>query len=334
MKKVLTPTNPQISIEAQKAIDDIRKYVESLPEGKRPKVVINSLTYNHEPFIRETLDGFLKQKTNFPFVAVVHEDASTDGTAAILREYAEKYPNIIFPIFETENQYFKPGGPLTKIMHDACEATGAKYIAICEGDDYWTDPLKLQKQVDFLESHPDYVMCSHSCTCLYQDSGQKKFKDLGPSRVYGLENLAIYGEWLFQPVTIIYKSDPKLLEAYQKYSYKRDASMIYSILKNGKGYLMEEPMAVYRIHSGGVWSGVNESKRWDSEYSVRKGIYDVEKDDMAAAYLGLCLKFTTVSRRHYIKMRKDIFKIVCIINKHFGMKNAIRLLCNLFKGSK
>ncbi len=99
------------------------------------------------------------QKTNFPFVAIVHDDASTDGTAAIIKEYAEKYPDIIKPIYETENQYSKRDGSLTRIMKEACEATGAKYIAMCEGDDYWTDPLKLQKQVDFLESHPDYGMC-------------------------------------------------------------------------------------------------------------------------------------------------------------------------------
>lgn len=89
------------------------------------------------------------QKTDFPFVAIVHEDASSDGTAKVLGEYAEKYPDIIFPIFEKENQYNKQGSPITKIMQDAIDATGAKYVAMCEGDDYWTDPLKLQKQVLF-----------------------------------------------------------------------------------------------------------------------------------------------------------------------------------------
>jgi len=105
------------------------------------------------------------QKTNFPFVAIVHDDASTDGTAAIIREYAEKYPDIIKPIYETENQYSKQDGSLGRIMNAAIEATGAKYIAMCEGDDYWIDPLKLQKQVDFLESHPDYGMsCGRTLT--------------------------------------------------------------------------------------------------------------------------------------------------------------------------
>lgn len=119
-----------------------------------PLVVINCLTYNHEPYIRHTLEGFVMQKTDFPFVAIVHDDASTDGTADIIREYAEKYPDIIKPILETENQYSKRDGSLRRIMDEACKATGAKYIAFCEGDDYWIDPLKLQKQADIMEKDP------------------------------------------------------------------------------------------------------------------------------------------------------------------------------------
>ena len=118
-------------------------------------VTIRCITYNHEPYIRKCLEGFVMQKTNFRFEAIVHDDASTDGTAAIIREYAEKYPNIIKPILETENQYSKHDGSLDRIMN---EHTHGKYVAMCEGDDYWTDPLKLQKQVDFLEKNPEYGM--------------------------------------------------------------------------------------------------------------------------------------------------------------------------------
>lgn len=138
-----------------------------------PLVVIRCITYNHEPYIRDALEGFVMQQTNFPFVAVVHDDASTDGTAAIIREYAERYPAIIKPVFETENQYSKHDGSLTRIMDDACRAiAGAKYYALCEGDDYWTDPFKLQTQVDFLESHPDYGMC-YTKTVFYNQSSKR-----------------------------------------------------------------------------------------------------------------------------------------------------------------
>ena len=135
-------------------------------------VAINCMTYNHEPYIRQCLDGFVKQKTNFSFVAIVHDDASTDGTAAIIREYAEKYPDIKKPIYETENQYSKHDGSLQRIMNAHIRG---KYVAICEGDDYWIDPLKLQKQFDFLESHLDYGLV-HTDFNIISESNIKEYR--------------------------------------------------------------------------------------------------------------------------------------------------------------
>ncbi len=120
-------------------------------------VSIRCLTYNHEAFIRQCLEGFIMQKTNFKFEAIIHDDASTDNSATIIKEYASKYPDIIKPILETENQYSKHDGSLSRIMNAAVAST-AKYIAYCEGDDFWTDPYKLQKQVDILEANPQVTM--------------------------------------------------------------------------------------------------------------------------------------------------------------------------------
>lgn len=135
-----------------------------------PLVTIRCLVYNHEPYLRQCLDGFVMQKTNFPFEAIVHDDASTDRSAEIIREYAEKYPDIIKPIFETENQYSKKDGSLRRIMDKHMRG---KYIAMCEGDDYWIDPLKLQKQVDFLENHREYGMCYTLVNLYFQSKGKK-----------------------------------------------------------------------------------------------------------------------------------------------------------------
>lgn len=112
-----------------------------------PLVSISCITYNHVSYIRQCLDGFLMQKTDFPFEIVVHDDASTDKTAEIVREYEKKYPNIIKPIYELENQYSKPGISINDITFPYLRG---KYIALCEGDDYWIDENKLQMQVDFL----------------------------------------------------------------------------------------------------------------------------------------------------------------------------------------
>ena len=130
-----------------------------MKEDSRPLMVsIWCMTYNHEPYIRQCLEGFVIQKTNFRFEAIVHDDVSTDGTVAVVKEYAEKYPDIIKPIIETENQYSKQDGSMDRIMMEACQG---KYIALCEGDDYWIDPLKLQKQVDAMEKNP-FVTCVHT----------------------------------------------------------------------------------------------------------------------------------------------------------------------------
>ncbi len=147
------------------------KKVEISKEERPLMVTIRCITYNHEPYIRQCLEGFIMQKTNFRFEAIVHDDASTDGTADIIREYAEKYPDIIKPIFETENQYSKRDGSLARIMD---EHTHGKYVAMCEGDDYWIDPLKLQKQVDFLEKHHDYSLVYSKIKCYSQSENRVK----------------------------------------------------------------------------------------------------------------------------------------------------------------
>ncbi len=121
-----------------------------------PVVSICSITYNHAPYIRQCLDGFLMQKTNFPFEIIINDDCSTDGTTEIIKEYAEKYPDLIKPIFHEENQYKKGvRGMFVKYVFPKAQG---KYLALCEGDDYWIDPLKLQKQVDILESDDSVSM--------------------------------------------------------------------------------------------------------------------------------------------------------------------------------
>ncbi len=137
---------------------------------ENPFVSISCITYNHASFIKKTIDGFLSQKTSFSFEILIHDDCSTDGTTEIIKDYAKKYPDIIFPIFEEVNQ-FSLGVPSGSAIWNLPRARG-KYIALCEGDDYWTDPYKLQIQVDFLESHPDYGMCYTKVKRLDQKSGK------------------------------------------------------------------------------------------------------------------------------------------------------------------
>ena len=124
-----------------------------------PLVSIRCITYNHAPYIAQCLEGFLAQETTFPFEIVVHDDASTDETAGVVKGYESKYPKIIKGIYEIENQYSKHDDSIDRIMNPHLRG---KYIALCEGDDYWCSPHKLQKQVEFLESNPNYSACAHN----------------------------------------------------------------------------------------------------------------------------------------------------------------------------
>ncbi len=223
--------------------------------AKSVTVAINCITYNHEPYIREALEGFVMQKTNFPFVAIVHDDASTDGTAAIIREYAEKYPDIIKPIYETENQYSKHDGSFGRIMQEARNATGAKYVAFCEGDDYWTDPLKLQKQVDYLESHPDYSLVAHNCIEMWEDGSQepKPYRQLEDGDVAPLDILKFCP---FQTASLVLRAEILNSEKYQKAkNYKilaGDRWLMMCCSYFGKVYYFNDIMSVYRKHPGGI----------------------------------------------------------------------------------
>ena len=131
------------------------------------KLSIICLAYNQVRFIKDALEGFVMQKTNFPFEVIIHDDASTDGTTEIIKEYEHKYPNIIKPIYQTENQWRKAKTMSKTFIYPHIKG---EYVAFCEGDDYWTDENKLQKQVDFLDSHPDYTICFHPVNVIWEDN--------------------------------------------------------------------------------------------------------------------------------------------------------------------
>lgn len=218
----------------------------------KPLVAIHCITYNHEQYIKTALEGFVMQQTNFPFVAIVHDDASTDGTAAIIREYAAKYPKIIKPIFETENQYSKRNGSVSRIMREAINATEAKYVAYCEGDDYWTDPLKLQKQVDFLEADPDYSMCFHNAIEHWEDGSvpDHLFASL-EKRDYDYKEMG--SGWNVPTASAVIRKEILYSDLYQKaISCKSfiygDILIWLTAVKFGKIFCTGETMSVYRRH--------------------------------------------------------------------------------------
>lgn len=165
----------------------ITKMIKSDLQKDLLMVSIHCLVYNHEPYIRQCLEGFVMQKTNFRFEAIIHDDASTDGTVAIIREYAEKYPDIIKPIYETENQWSKKNGSIDRIMLSHMHG---KYVAYCEGDDYWTDANKLQMQVDVMEADTTIGM-TYTLANIYDQKRQQVLKSVMGKQYEGFESLLL-----------------------------------------------------------------------------------------------------------------------------------------------
>lgn len=221
-----------------------------------PLVSICCITYNHAQFIRKCLDGFLMQQTDFPIEILIHDDCSTDGTTEIIREYETKYPDLIFPLYEEENQYSR--GVAGKMdLYNYRRARG-KYIAYCEGDDYWTDSQKLQKQVDFMEANPEYSVCFHD----FQKYDIRNNKWVYPA--YGGYDLSKNGGLdvsnamflkycnLGQPLTMLFRVDMYDFSWSNQYKYFRDTHEIYHLLCVGKGRILDFVGGVYNLHNGGV----------------------------------------------------------------------------------
>ena len=243
----------------------------------KPLVSIVCITYNHEPYLRQALDGFLMQRTTFPVEIILAEDCSSDGTRAICEEYLVKYPDKIKYIYRDHNVGYNEN------EYEAMCAADGKYIAYCEGDDYWTDPQKLQKQVDFLEAHPDYSVCWHRCKHHNVETGEEADDACGKilqDRTDGMEiDLDTYfAGWYTQPLTMLFRKDALDLSLYHSYKYFRDMQQMYHILKNGKGYLFAFDGGVRNVHRGGIASAISREKFCDISLPIDEEFYRKTKD--------------------------------------------------------
>lgn len=234
-------------------------------------VSVRCATYNHVAYIRQCLEGFVRQETNFRYEVIVHDDASTDGTTDIVREYAERYPDIIKPMYETENQYSKN----LPAMNDAINARlVGKYVALCEGDDYWIDSNKLQKQFDYMESHPECSMCFHPHYNLYSDGKKniqrpkiiKQFYSISDFIWRGAEFIATNSIFFHRKYYLNYDERP----IFWKYSPVGDAPLALYLALNGRVGYLNDVFSVYRVQSSESWTSRNKSVSilWSSTKSA------------------------------------------------------------------
>ncbi|MDF1618115.1 glycosyltransferase family 2 protein [Petrocella sp. FN5] len=215
-------------------------------------VSIICVAYNHEKYIAEALDSFLMQKTDFDYEILLHDDASTDDTASIIKEYEEKYPDRIKAIYQKENQYSKG----IHVFDFYLDIAQGKYIAICEGDDFWIDPDKLQKQTDFMENHPDYSVCAHGAYKINANTS-KKVGEVRPSqesRRFTTEEVIIGGGGLFAMNSIFYARKFAVRPDFYYECLIGDFPLLVHLAVSGKVYYIDAFMSAYRVGDANSWT--------------------------------------------------------------------------------
>lgn len=278
-------------------------------------VSICCITYNQESYIRDALDGFVNQKTNFKYEVLIHDDASTDKTADIIREYQEKYPEIIKPILQTVNQYSLG---LTNVSgtwnFPRAVKNGSKYIAMCEGDDYWIDENKLQCQVDYMESHPDCALVFHSAKVEVQGSAvtermmrpYKKDRTVAPEEIIDKTSGYATASLMFRTAMVA-----ELPEFYNNAPIA-DIPLQLLAANRGYGYYMDRPMCVYRLGGAASWTTL-----------MKQGNYEKKQQDYARAMKKMYQGYDEFSGKRFhetvVRAWRRLYFLTQVNTKHYDV---------------
>lgn len=281
-------------------------------------VSVVCITYNHEQYIREAIESFLMQETSFPFEIIIHDDASTDNTPDIIKEYHSRYPDIIRPIFQKENQ-FSQGG--FKPSFYAVAHSDSKYIALCEGDDYWVSKNKLQIQIEAMEIHPELDFSFHSAYRL-----NDVIRDDKPSWDYG-DNQLLYPDSILSCVgsfapTASYVVRREVMGNMPDWFFNKapvgDFFLEMYGAKRGGCLYINLPMSIYRTGVPSSWTAkmTNYKARIKSAKMTLESLQLMKKD---------------FSRHHASFKRKEsvLFLRIAICNLH--LKNDADFSKNIKK---
>lgn len=281
-----------------------------------PLVSIVTVTYNHEPFIVQTLEGFLMQKTNFNFEIVIGEDCSSDRTRQICFEYQKKYPDKIKLIVSDFNV-----GPHKNFMRTLQSAHG-KYIALCEGDDYWVDLNKLQKQVDFLENNQEYSICFHTVSVLKNGKIERDYMR-EVLETTGLKELS-HGNYI-HTLSVVYRNN--LFDKFpEEYNLSPIGDYFLHVLNAGYGKIKKFPeiMGVYRIHDSNAWVNLNIIEILDKTLTCFELILQAVKNN--ALYL-VFIEVNTKKVKHLRKLLKIlIFLLPDKSFRRYALSEVVKLV--------
>ena len=291
-------------------------------DPSKPAVSISCCTFNHERFIEDALEGFLIQDTDFPFDILIHDDASTDRTAAIIREYQQQYPNLIKPIYQTENQ-FSQGKKVARLNRNRAEG---RYIAFCEGDDYWISAEKLQRQFDVLNQNQDIGMVHTEI--LYVNN--EKLTITPPEAYVDLKNRDrdgdIFWDLLMNGNTILTASvmvRKELIDCCSAEWFHYDYWMFSDLARRSKVAFISDKMAAYRMHQGGLMmsnpSFVKTRYEWVRLDMLHKYLFDNKSawkiSNTAFDYAESTLLVSKLIYAFFIKIKKIPKSLVEIILK-------------------
>lgn len=220
------------------------------------------ITYNHHAYIRQAVDSVLMQRADFPWELVIADDGSTDGTREQLIAFRQQHPERIRLILQPQNV-----GAYQNWM-ELIAYPRSRYIAYLDGDDYWTDPFKLQKQVDFLENNPDYVICAHE---IFTQEGERPVTEKkagGQGLTLTIDDLATRGN-LIPTLSVVYRRAAAVpLPAWAEQAPLGDYIFNLFLATRGKIMVLPDHMGVYRRHAKGLWSGLQERKHYENMIAV------------------------------------------------------------------
>ena len=253
---------------------------------KHPVVSVKMITYNHEPYIRQAIEGVMMQKTDFEFELVIGEDCSTDKTREICFEYQKKYPDKIRVLWSEENlcQHPHPAGDNSRRTVAHCRG---EFVAFCEGDDYWTDPTKLQRQVDVMRRYPDVSFCVHRFVELINGvfSHPMKKEHLARMATYLAASPDTDGfkfsrdaphDLGYHTATVMYRKTLFDQDFYDRAKFHCDMVMFHAALRKGEGYFINREMSVYRIGEQSSFASLTKRSRYEFMLRHRWAIYDAD----------------------------------------------------------
>lgn len=286
-------------------------------------VTVFCWTYNHVNYVRQSIESILYQRTNFKVEIIVHDDASSDGTSEIIKEIEQQYPDLFSNILHVENQWSLGNSVMIPLF---TKSTG-KYVALSHGDDYWSDPYKLQKQIDFLESNAEYSICFCATTIenntsneilrypayVEHVSGKKRAGEIEtPAEITTTEELAIRN-YIHTP-SVVYRNT-FISETYPDYLIQvpiGDWPLYMHLSRYGKIKFLRDSMAVYRVHGGGVYSTLNTDKTALSQlkvyaYMITSGFFepkycDIWKDNSRQAMRDLLSRYNADDKTKWLPL--------------------------------